>query len=106
MAVADTTGITSFSFLACVSAGDAATAATAFFAVLNCIIVGGGGGSVIVSWFDRVDDVDVLVEDGRVAELLIAVVTLGFGVVLLQVHSQGFGKGEGLGAEMFEEKVE
>ena len=50
------------SFLACISAGD--TAATALFAVLNWIIVGCGGSGVIVSRFDRVDDVNVLVEDG------------------------------------------
>ena len=111
VATADTAAAVRLSFLAVIPAGDAAAAAaaaaaatasaTGFISVLNWIVGGGGGGGggVIVSRFDRVDDVNVLVKDGRVAELLVAVVTLGLGVVLLQVYSQAFDStaGKGLG---------
>ena len=107
MAAADTAAATArLSFLAFIPAGDAARADTAVFCVLNRITVGcdgGGRGRVIVSRLYRVNDVDVIVEDGRVAELLVAVVTLGLGVVLLQVHSQALDPAakKGLGAEIF-----
>ena len=55
--------------------------ATAVIAVLHRLA--GGGGDVIASGFDGVDDVNMFVENGRVAELLVAVVTLGLVVVLL-----------------------
>ena len=85
----------------------ASNAAPAFFAVLSRVAVVGcrdGGGGIIVSRLDRVDDVNVFVENGRVAELLVAVMALGLGVILLQVHSQRLGEGEGLGAEINERR--
>ena len=75
-----------------------AAAAAAVIAVLNRLV---GGGDVIASGFDGVDDVNMFVENGRVAELLVAIVTLGLVVVLLQVDPKTFDSPveKGLGAE-------
>ena len=84
------------SLLAFLPAGDALP--FAFFAAMSRFAGGCGCGSrvAVVSRLDRVDDVNVLVEDRGVAELLIAVVTLRFRVLLLKVNSQCIGKLEAL----------
>ena len=84
------------SLLAFLPAGDALP--FAFFAAMSRFAgdCGCGGRVAVVSRLDRVDDVNVLVEDRGVAELLIAVVTLRFRVFLLKVNSQCIGKREAL----------
>ena len=84
------------SFLAFIPAGDALPFAAAFFAAVNRFAGGCGCGGDVVPRLNRVDDVNVLVEDRGVAELLVAVVTLRFRVFLLKVNSQGIGEREAL----------
>ena len=86
------------SLLAFIPAGDALPFSTAFLAAVNRFAggCGCGGDGNVVPRLNRVDDVNVLVEDRRVAELLVAVVTLRFRVFLLKVNSQGIGEREAL----------